>query len=449
MNATRNRYTNVAIILHWLIAAAIIFQMVLGWRLGDAPKGAMTYALFQLHKSIGFTILFLSLARLAWRFMHKPPALPSHMKVWEKTASHLVHIGFYVIMIGLPMTGWLLVSTSKINIPTVLFGVMPMPHLPFLSELAVTTKAMLNDAAGAGHGLLALLTCLLLLLHVGAVLKHQVIVKDDIFARMAVGARAGITEPRLWFVGICGLLVLWSAYVYMPTLKAKAAPVAVVIEEESAVAPIASEATVQPPSVDKAVITTTSLAAETKPTPVDAVPVLATETVKTMPLSHWLVSKNAQLGFATQWTGEPVVGSFKQWTADIVFSPDDLKNSSLTVKVDLASVATGDEQRDSALPSADWFDVAHHPTAIFKASSFKQVAEGSYKANGTLSLRDKTAPIVLIFKLNIDGDKATAKGSTTLDRTVFGVGQGEFSATDQIPAAVKVTFNLTATRRKP
>ncbi len=56
----------------------------------------------------------------------------------------------------------MLVSTNQINIPTVLFGVMPMPHLPFLSELAVTTKATLNDAAGAGHGLLALLTCLLL-----------------------------------------------------------------------------------------------------------------------------------------------------------------------------------------------------------------------------------------------------------------------------------------------
>lgn len=431
MNATRNRYTKVAIFLHWLIAAAIIFQMVLGWRLGDAPKGATAYALFQLHKSIGFTILFLSVARLAWRFMHTPPALPSRMKAWEKTASHLVHMGFYGIMIGLPLTGWLLVSTSKISIPTVLFGVIPMPHLPFLSELAVTTKAMLNDAAGAGHGLLALLTCLLLLLHVGAVLKHQIIVKDDVFARMVVGARAGITEPRLWFVGFCGLLVLWSAYVYMPTIKAKAVPVVAVAEEEIA---MDAETTAQP--VESAVIAKPSVATATN-----------SVTVKTIPLSTWIVSKNAQLGFATQWTGEPVVGSFKQWTADIIFSPDDLKNSSLTVKVDLASVSTGDEQRDSALPSADWFDVANHPTATFKASQFKKVAEGSYKADGTLSLRDKTAPIVLSFKLKIDGDKATAKGSTTLDRNVFGVGQGEFSATDQIPAAVKVSFNLTATRK--
>jgi len=446
MNATRNRYTNVAIILHWLIAAAIIFQMVLGWRLGDMPKGATAYALFQLHKSIGFTILFLSVARLAWRFMHAPPPLPSHMKAWEKTASHLVHIGFYVIMIGLPMTGWLLVSTSKISIPTVLFGVMPMPHLPFLSELAVTTKAMLNDAAGAGHGLLALLTCLLLVLHVGAVLKHQVIVKDNVFARMAVGARAGITEPRLWLVGILGLLVMWSAYVYMPTLPAKATPVDVEPEETV----IATEVTEQPAAVDNVASAkaTPSVATETQPMTVDASPVIATVAeVKAIPLSQWLVNKNAQLGLSTEWTGEPILGSFKQWSADIVFSPDDLKNSSLTVKVDLASVATGDEQRDSALPSADWFDVANHPTAVFTASRFKKVAEGSYKADGTLSLRDKTAPLVLSFKLKIVGDKATAKGSTTLDRTVFGVGQGEFLATDQIPAAVKVSFNLTATRK--
>jgi polyisoprenoid-binding protein YceI len=272
-----------------------------------------------------------------------------------------------------------------------------------------------------------------LVLHVGAVLKHQVIVKDDVFARMAVGARAGITEPRLWLVGILGLLVLWSAYVYMPPIKAAS------VVEVAADEPVLDETpVVTVPAVTNT--TPSSAHAETAVSPV------AVES-KAIPLSHWLVNKNAHLGFAAEWTGQPVLGSFKQWTADIVFSPDDLKNSSLTVKVDLASVSTGDEQRDSALPSADWFDVANHPTAVFKASQFKKVAEGSYKANGTLSLRDKTAPIVLSFKLKIEGDKATAKGSTTLDRNVFGVGQGEFSATDQIPAAVKVSFNLTATRK--
>lgn len=437
MTTSTSQYTKTAIILHWLIAAAIIFQMVLGWRLGDAPKGAATYALFQLHKSIGFTILFLSIARVAWRFTHKPPALPNHMKAWEKAASNLVHIGFYVIMLGLPLTGWLLVSTSKISIPTVLFGVIPMPHLPFLAELAASTKETLNEAAGAGHGLLALLTCLLLLLHVGAVLKHQVIVKDDVFARMAVGARAGLFEPRLWLVGLAGLFVMWSAYVYMPTLKAKA--VTEVVIEDTAI---------ESSPTEQAVDVTPSIATETSSISNAVTPVIVAEKAKTpMPLSKWIVGKNAQLGFSTQWTSEQVVGSFKQWTADIVFSPDELEKSVVTVNVDLASVSTGDEQRDSALPSADWFDVEHHPSAIFTASQFTQVAEGRYQAKGELTLRGIKAPLTLLFKFDIVGDKGTIKGETTLDRTVFGVGQGDYAATDQIPAAVKVSFKLMVTRK--
>ena len=75
MAASRTRYTTVAIVIHWLIAAAIVFQIILGWRMGDGPKGSpTTFALFQLHKSIGITILLLSLARLAWRLFNKPPA---------------------------------------------------------------------------------------------------------------------------------------------------------------------------------------------------------------------------------------------------------------------------------------------------------------------------------------------------------------------------------------
>ena len=72
------RYTTVAIILHWLIAAAILFQIILGWRMGDEPKGPATYAIFQLHKSIGITILVLSVFRLIWRFMHARPAETEH-----------------------------------------------------------------------------------------------------------------------------------------------------------------------------------------------------------------------------------------------------------------------------------------------------------------------------------------------------------------------------------
>jgi cytochrome b561 len=150
----RKRYTTVAIILHWLIAAAILFQIILGWRMGDEPKGPATYAIFQLHKSIGITILLLSLARLAWRLVRKPPLHPEGQARWETIASKIVHVAFYVIMIGLPITGWIMVSASKLAIPTLLYGTVPWPHLPFLPELAAGPKHLWHEIGETGHGLL-------------------------------------------------------------------------------------------------------------------------------------------------------------------------------------------------------------------------------------------------------------------------------------------------------
>jgi len=153
MAASRTRYTTVAIVIHWLIAAALIFQIILGWRMGDGPKGPTTYALFQLHKSIGITILLLSLARLAWRLFNTPPAPPEGQPKWEQVASKLVHIGFYVIMIGLPLTGWILVSASRVLIPTLLFGTMPWPHIPGLPELAAGPKHLWYEIGELGPGM--------------------------------------------------------------------------------------------------------------------------------------------------------------------------------------------------------------------------------------------------------------------------------------------------------
>ena len=189
MAASRTRYTTVAIVIHWLIAAAIIFQIILGWRMGDGPKGPATYALFQLHKSIGITILLLSLFRLAWKLTHRSPPPPVGQPAWERTASHVVHWGFYAIMIGLPLTGWIMVSASRVPIPTLLFGTVPWPHLPLLPELAEGAKHAWREAGEIGHGVLVKLTYLLLVLHLGAVAKHQVLDRDEVFGHMAAAPR--------------------------------------------------------------------------------------------------------------------------------------------------------------------------------------------------------------------------------------------------------------------
>jgi polyisoprenoid-binding protein YceI len=114
------------------------------------------------------------------------------------------------------------------------------------------------------------------------------------------------------------------------------------------------------------------------------------------------------------------------------------------VTIDMTSAKTGDDQRDASLPAADWFDAATHPKAVFTATKFEKKGEGAYVAHGTLDLRGVKKPLDLPFKLKIVGDKAQMSGETSLDRTLFGVGQGEFTATDQVPAKVTVRVQLNA-----
>ena len=430
-----SRYTTVAIILHWLIAAAIIFQIILGWRMGDGPKGPTTYAIFQLHKSIGITILLLSLGRLAWRLTHRPPPHPVGQPRWETIASQVVHVAFYVIMIGLPVTGWIIVSTSRLPIPTVLFGAIPWPHLPFLPELAAGPKHLWNQVGELGHGLLVKTTYLLLALHLGAVAKHQILDRDAVFGHMAAGAKPGWKEPRAWLAAAGLIAVVAACYLYMPSVKAKtpAAPVpAPEVQWRGKPALVQNAAPAEQ---------TPSAEAATAP----AAPAESDKALKD-PVA-WTVAKSSTLGFSAAWEDNTIQGQFKRWTADILFSPDALDRSKLTVSIDMASAATGDDQRDASLPSEDFFAAATHPKAVFTASKFRKTGEGRFVADGVLDLRGVKKPVSLPFSLKIDGDTATARGVTTLDRTVFGVGQGEWASTSEIGAKVKVSFAIAAKRK--
>jgi len=118
----------------------------------------------------------------------------------------------------------------------------------------------------------------------------------------------------------------------------------------------------------------------------------------------------------------------------------------VTVTIDMASAKTGDPQRDGSLPSPDWFDTAGHPSAVFTATRFTQSGENRYVAHGTLNLRGVSKPLDLPFELHIDGGKASVSGRASLDRVAFGVGQGEWAATDDIPAKVQVRVQLRAQR---
>ncbi|MFM6853458.1 MAG: cytochrome b [Sphingopyxis sp.] len=164
-------YTRGARWLHWAMAVLIIGNLVGGLAHDVDPKLIMP-----LHKSAGFLLLALALVRVAWRFTHRPPALPGTMAGWEKLASHATHITLYAMMVLIPLSGWIMSSPSPY--PLDFFGLFP------IMKFDVAKDSALAGIAHEGHELLAFAMIGLLLLHIGAALRHHFIIKDNVLRRM-------------------------------------------------------------------------------------------------------------------------------------------------------------------------------------------------------------------------------------------------------------------------
>src|SRR5450631_4366334 len=129
-------YSRVAIILHWVMALGIVALAAMGLVMTYfKPEPMRLFQIYQLHKSIGITVLLAAFLRLAWRLSHRPPNLPEAMPAVEKTAAAGGHLLLYAFMFALPFTGWALVSASVLSIPTVLYGILPWPDLPLVPAL--------------------------------------------------------------------------------------------------------------------------------------------------------------------------------------------------------------------------------------------------------------------------------------------------------------------------
>lgn len=183
MLRTLSRYSAGAIGLHWLIAAAILYNEWLGWRMAHTD-GFAQFKLFQLHKSVGISVLLLSVARLAWRLTHRPPSHPVHMSANERRIAAAAHWAFYAMMFVLPLTGWVVVSASSYNLPTLLYGTVPWPHVGLIHALPAGTRKLVDARVGVTHVWLAWTLLALVGLHVAAALKHHLFDRDDVLARM-------------------------------------------------------------------------------------------------------------------------------------------------------------------------------------------------------------------------------------------------------------------------
>jgi polyisoprenoid-binding protein YceI len=168
---------------------------------------------------------------------------------------------------------------------------------------------------------------------------------------------------------------------------------------------------------------------------------------KALAADQWVVDANeSEIEFTGTQLGAEFEGEFETFTAEIVFSPDDLAGSSVEVLIDIASVNTENADRDSQIVSPDWFDAAQWPTAKFVTKSFREVAPGKYEAVADLTIRDVTREVNLPFDLEIDGGSAEAKGTLTIKRTDFGVGQGQWADTSQVGDDVTIEIDIAAKR---
>ena len=195
---TASRYTKTAVVLHWLIAFGLLVMFFLGWYMTDLPKdspkipaidlfdlGIYSFQLkepasvrgfyFNLHKSIGVTMLVLIAFRIFWRFTHQPPALLATLKSWESKLAGLAHKVLYVLMIAVPISGLIMASYSKFGVRW--FG---LPLIPGQDD-----KVMRENLVEV-HELVGIILLVVIAVHVLGALKHKFIDKDETMKRMTL-----------------------------------------------------------------------------------------------------------------------------------------------------------------------------------------------------------------------------------------------------------------------
>lgn len=416
-------YSKWAIALHWMIAGLLAFQIGQGLALEAQPQGAEQFAVYQLHKSLGVTILALTIVRLIIRLIvRRPDAVMD--SGWARALSGLVHWSFYSVMILGPLSGWIIVSTARIKVPTLLFGTIPWPHLP--------VGSLWHQPMEQLHEVMAWLAVGLFALHVAGALRHQFAKADHLLERMIPVALETRTKA-VFVVGasitaILGLTLAGNS-LHFPALAAIG----------SAVRP-----TIVKP-LDEGARRDTELSSST-PDNVEN-PTDKTGKAEVPMSSHWTIDSGGSLAFTAWWSGTSIEGGFSRWTGEVDFDPDALDKTSIGVTIEMTSASTADPQRDEMLLGESFFNVAANPKARFTSTSVSHRGGDRYRIAGTLSLNGKSMPAMLDARIAISGDQARVSGSAVIDRTMFNVGSGEWAATDQIAANVTVKFSFPAHRR--
>lgn len=168
-------YRAPAKILHWAVALLVLGMIPVGIVLEDLPKGPIQDGFYAAHKSTGFVVLVLMLARIAFRIASPPPPSEPTLARWQTGLSHAVHWTLYAILLVMPILGW--AGSNAFGAPVTVYGLFTLPEI-------VSKDEPLSKTLLAIHGTLGLIAGALILLHIAAALYHRFVLKDAVLARM-------------------------------------------------------------------------------------------------------------------------------------------------------------------------------------------------------------------------------------------------------------------------
>lgn len=386
---TPQSYGSVARTLHWLTALLILTAIPLGLIANDmvlsgAESAARKAQLFSLHKTLGVAAFAVALLRVLWALVQPRPAPLHPDRRIETLAGEAVHWMLYLSLVAVPFSGWVHHAATTGFAPILWPFGQGLPFVPVSESVAAM--------AGALHWVFTKLLIASLLLHVAGALKHALIDRDGTLSRMVTGRAAGKAAPHPKAPALAALAIYGAAAALAITLTAP--------PEAAASAP------------------------------------------QTAAGGNWQVQEGS-LAFRLRQMGAEVEGRFAGWTAEIAFdeTPVEGKNGSVTVQIDLASLALGSVSDQAKGP--EFLDVAAHPTATFTADIRPEGA--GYVAEGRLDLHGQSRPLTLPFTLDLQGDTARMTGTATLDRRDFGIGAG-YADEETVGFAVTLQVALTAVR---
>ena len=386
-------YGTVTKTFHWLTALLILTIIPLGAIANRLPyetneQLALKAQLFSFHKTLGIIVFAVALARITWAMTQtKPASLHPDRKV-ETMLADLVHWLLYISLVAVPLTGWIHHAATEGFAPVLLPISQELPFVPNDESIAKLFAGL--------HWVWSKIMVGSLLLHIAGALKHQFIDKDA-------------TLRRMWF----GHANSVSTGAHHGTV---AAPVAAVLIYIAATAAGAAAGLY----TAKSDIVQADLADVS---------------------SEWTVTEG-QIALTITQFGSPVAGAFNDWTAAITFD----ENATGVMGQVETTIAIGSLQLGSVTSDAlgaDFFNANTYPTALFTADIVAN--DAGYVAEGTLTIKDVTAPLSLPFTLVIDGDTAQMEGTTEIDRRTFGIGQSMSDETN-LAFGVVVDIALTATR---